>query len=298
MSDQALDPQTLKPAIEGALLAAGRPLLLDELCDLFVPSDLPPEDQQAGRNAVRRLVRKALDLLKSDCGERGIELVEVASGYRFQVKQEVARQVSHLWATRPTRYSRALLETLALIAYRQPITRSEIEDVRGVSVSPQIVASLLEYGWVRVIGHRNTPGRPKLFGTTKSFLDQFGLRGLQDLPPLSEIKELQLPGGTENVQEGELIEAAPALPEGSETPALPAPAEETALALPAPEEIPQIIAAPLETAPVEQATEAAAVPVEMIPEAESVEATPQAAPDSDSLPSESLTPTEAPHEPL
>ncbi len=187
--------QSVKMVVEAALLAAGRPLTFDQLCDLYVTS--PPESEEAKieREAMRPLIKAALKTLSADCAERGIELVEVASGHRFQVKPKIAERVSHLWATRPSRYSRALLETLALIAYRQPITRSEIESVRGVSVSTQIIASMMEYGWIRVVGHRNTPGRPKLYGTTRAFLDQFGLKNLKDLPELPEVRELAPPQG-------------------------------------------------------------------------------------------------------
>ena len=132
-------------------------------------------------------MRKALKNLAEACLDRGIELIEVASGFRYQVRKQQAPQVAHLWAERPARTSKALLETLALIAYRQPITRGDIEKVRGVSVSSHIVKNLLEYRWIRIVGYRNTPGHPRLYGTTSAFLDHFGLKNLQQLPPLTEL---------------------------------------------------------------------------------------------------------------
>jgi segregation and condensation protein B len=168
----------LRNVIEAALLAAGRPVQPAELIQLFDDNVRPSEEQ----------LRAAIDALAADYGERGIELKETASGVRIQVRRELAAEVSRLWPERPARYSRALLETLALIAYRQPITRGEIEAVRGVAVNPNIVRTLLERNWVRVVGHRDVPGRPELLGTTRDFLDYFGLRSLDELPPLSELK--------------------------------------------------------------------------------------------------------------
>ena len=168
----------LRNVIEAALLAAGRPVQPAELVQLFDESARPTGEQ----------VRAALDVLAAEYGERGIELKETAGGVRIQVRRELAGEVSRLWPERPARYSRALLETLALIAYRQPITRGEIESVRGVAVNPNIVKTLLERNWVRVVGHRDVPGRPELLGTTRDFLDYFGLRSLDELPPLSELK--------------------------------------------------------------------------------------------------------------
>ncbi len=172
--------QQLKLIIEAALLAAGKPLSLDELLALFDVTDLP--DRQA--------VRDALKALDEDYQERGIELLEVGSGFRIQVRSRFAPWISRLWTERPTRYSRALMETLALIAYRQPITRGEIEEVRGVSVSSNIIKTLLEREWVRVVGHRDVPGRPSLYATTKEFLDYFNLKSLSELPTLAEIRDL------------------------------------------------------------------------------------------------------------
>lgn len=164
--------------VEAALLAAGEPLGLDRLLALFGDDERPTRED----------LREALTKLEMDCGGRGIELVEVAGGYRLQVRREVAPWVARLWEEKPARYSRALLETLALIAYRQPITRGEIEEIRGVVVSTNIVRTLLEREWIRVVGHRDVPGRPALFATTRRFLDYFGLRSLNDLPPLAELR--------------------------------------------------------------------------------------------------------------
>tara|TARA_R110002051_G_scaffold2291_3_gene11862 strand:- start:37217 stop:37996 length:780 start_codon:yes stop_codon:yes gene_type:complete len=170
----------LEHIIEAALLAAGKPLSLDRLRDLF------DEDQAPGLDALR----EALGRLAGQYQGRSIELREVASGWRLQVREEYSPWVSRLWEERPQRYSRAMLETLALIAYRQPITRGEIEDVRGVAVSSQIVKTLLEREWVRVVGHRDVPGRPAMYATTRQFLDHFNLRSLSELPPLAAIRDL------------------------------------------------------------------------------------------------------------
>jgi segregation and condensation protein B len=171
----------LRNIIEGALLAAGRPLSLDELLALF-PDDARPD---------RGEMRKALDVLKAEFEGRGIELKEVASGYRIQVRQELAPWIGRLWEERPARYSRALLETLALVAYRQPITRGEIEEVRGVTVSTHIIRTLQERGWVRIVGHRDVPGHPEMFGTTKEFLDYFSLKSLDELPTLAQLRDIE-----------------------------------------------------------------------------------------------------------
>jgi len=170
----------LKNIIEAALLAAGRPLNIDELMALFSDAERPDRAQ----------VRKTLDKLQSEFTERGITLKEVASGFRIQVKPELANWIGRLWVERPVRYTRALLETLSLIAYRQPITRGEIESVRGVGVSPHIMRTLLERGWIRLVGHRDVPGHPELFGTTKEFLDYFSLKSLDELPTLAAIKDI------------------------------------------------------------------------------------------------------------
>jgi len=169
----------VKQVVEGALMAAGGPLTLDQMLGLY------PEDRRPAGGEVRA----AIDALMTDYAERGIELVEVAGGWRIQVRRAVAPWVARLWEEKPARYSRALLETLALIAYRQPITRGEIEEIRGVTVSTQIVKTLTEREWVRVVGHRDVPGRPALYATTRRFLDYFGLRSLNDLPPLAELRD-------------------------------------------------------------------------------------------------------------
>jgi segregation and condensation protein B len=168
----------LKQVIEAALLAAGEPLSIERLQALFDPDDAPHGVPTPD------LIRQALVELAQECSSRGIELVEVASGLRFQVKQELSRWVCRLWEERPVRYSRALMETLAIIAYRQPVTRGEIEEIRGITVSTSIMRTLLDRQWIHVLGHREVPGRPALYGTTREFLDYFSLKSLADLPPL------------------------------------------------------------------------------------------------------------------
>ena len=170
----------VKMIVEGLLLAAGRPLTLDNIIQVF------SEDERPDRNELKSV----MESISEDCDDRGFELMEVASGFRFQVKQELSEWVGKLWEERPPRYTRALLETLALVAYRQPITRGDIEEIRGVGVSSNIIRTLLDREWIRVVGHRDVPGRPAMFATTKQFLDYFNLKSLQDLPPLSEIKDL------------------------------------------------------------------------------------------------------------
>jgi segregation and condensation protein B len=168
----------LRNVIEAALLAAGKPLQPAELVELFDEGARPQlQDIQA-----------ALTALTAEYSNRGIEIKETAAGFRIQVRREMANEISRLWPERPARYSRALLETLALIAYRQPITRAEIEAVRGVAVNPNILKTVIERNWVRVVGHRDVPGRPELLGTTRDFLDYFGLKNLDELPPLAELK--------------------------------------------------------------------------------------------------------------
>jgi segregation and condensation protein B len=174
-----LSAVSLKHICEGALLAAGGPLALDQILALFPDEERPSRDD----------ILTAIAALRAEYEERACELVEVAGGWRVQVRREVAPWVGRLWEERPQRYSRALLETLALIAYRQPITRGDIEDIRGVAVNAQIVKTLMEREWVRVVGHRDVPGRPELLATTRRFLDYFGLRSLNELPPLSEIRD-------------------------------------------------------------------------------------------------------------
>ncbi|MBD3647957.1 MAG: SMC-Scp complex subunit ScpB [Pseudomonadales bacterium] len=169
----------LKQIVEGAILAADRPLSIDQMIQLF-------EREQPSRAQVR----EALEQIQAECEGKGYELKEVASGYRFQVRTEYSEWVGRLWEEKPPRYSRALLETLALIAYKQPITRGDIEEIRGVSVSTNIIRSLMEREWIRVVGHRDVPGRPAIYATTKTFLDYFNLSSLDELPTLSEIKDL------------------------------------------------------------------------------------------------------------
>jgi segregation and condensation protein B len=176
-----MNEQYVKNVIEAALLAAGRPLTLDELVSVFDERD----------NANGEEVRAAIAALRADYENRGIELTEVASGFRIQIRAQIAQPVSRLWQERPAKYSRALLETLALVAYRQPITRGEIEQIRGVAVNPNIIKTLLERGWIRVVGHRDVPGKPELLGSTREFLDYFGLKRLDDLPTLAQLKELE-----------------------------------------------------------------------------------------------------------
>lgn len=170
----------LKNIIESALLASGRPLSVDQLLGLFL------NDEEITREQVRAVLKSLTD----DYAERGTELIEVASGFRFQVREQYSEWVSRLWAERPVRYTRALLETLALIAYRQPITRGEIEDVRGVSVSTSIIKTLLEREWIRVVGHRDVPGKPAMYASTKAFLDYFKLKSLDELPTLAELRDI------------------------------------------------------------------------------------------------------------
>jgi segregation and condensation protein B len=206
-----MSEQSLSYVLEAVLLAAGRPVSVDQMLELFEESQRPSAEE----------VQAALEELAGRCADRACELREVASGWRMQVRAQYAEVVSRLWQERPSRYSRALLETLALIAYRQPITRSEIEDIRGVTVSSTIMRTLHERNWIRVVGHREVPGRPELLGTTREFLDYFGLKSLDDLPTLAELRDLddikvqlEFPGGEVAV----VVEA--------EVATLPAPANE------------------------------------------------------------------------
>lgn len=175
-----IDAPLLRQIIEGLLLAAGRPLSVPAMAELFPEQERPSNDQ----------IRAALEEIAVDCEKRGFELREVASGFRFQVRQHLSPWISRLSEERPQRYTRALLETLGLIAYRQPITRGDIEEIRGVAVSSTIIRTLLDREWIRVVGHRDVPGRPAMFATTRQFLDYFNLKSLQELPPLAEIRDL------------------------------------------------------------------------------------------------------------
>jgi segregation and condensation protein B len=171
----------IQAIVEAAMLAAGKPLSMEQLRGLFTEDERP----------ARQVMEHVLTMLEKSCDGRGFELKKVASGYRLQVRQEFAPWVRRLFEEKPQRYSRALLETLALIAYRQPITRGEIEEIRGVTVSSNIIRTLAEREWVRVVGHRDVPGRPAMYATTRQFLDYFNLTGLDGLPPLSEIRDLE-----------------------------------------------------------------------------------------------------------
>lgn len=175
------EPRELAPLLEAFLLASGKPQSMERLFELFEEGERPEP----------AVFKKALTLLGKSCEGRAFELKEVASGYRLQICEKFAPWVGRLWEERPQRYSRAMLETMALIAYRQPITRGEIEDVRGVAVNSHIVKTLLEREWIRVVGYRDVPGKPAMFATTKAFLDHFNLKNLDDLPPLAELRELE-----------------------------------------------------------------------------------------------------------
>lgn len=217
-----MEATEIKHFIEAALLAAGRPLSIDQLKGLF-DGRMAPEKSE---------IRQAIQTLNEEYEDRGIVVSEVASGFRMQVKASMADRLQKLWEERPPRYSRALFETLALIAYRQPITRGDIEDIRGVSVSSNIVRQLLERDWIRVVGHRDVPGRPAMFGTTKTFLDYFGLKKLDDLPPLADLSDweslrvqLNLPdvedpsvGGEEEIAEAAAQDLPVLYPEGEGDP--------------------------------------------------------------------------------
>lgn len=176
-----MNASNIKNILEAALMVSSQPLTLDKLQSLFAKDAVQPD---------RDALRSALNELAEDCNGRGVELVEVASGWRYQVRPDYAEWVNRLWDEKPSRYSRALMETLAIIAYRQPITRGEIEDIRGVSVSANIIRTLQEREWIKSVGHRDVPGKPELLATTKEFLDYFNLKKLSDLPTLAEIRDL------------------------------------------------------------------------------------------------------------
>ena len=175
------EPRELAPLLEAFLLASGKPQSLERLFELFEEAERPELP----------VFKKALEILRKSCEGRAFELREVASGYRLQIREKFSPWVGRLWEERPQRYSRAMLETMALIAYRQPITRGEIEDVRGVAVNSHIVKTLLEREWIRIVGYRDVPGKPAMFATTKVFLDHFNLKNLDDLPPLAELREME-----------------------------------------------------------------------------------------------------------
>jgi segregation and condensation protein B len=216
-TEKLMSDAYLKNVIEAALLAAARPVSVSELQQIF--------DEQSRPNA--KEMRAILESLTADYEGRGVTIKETANGFRFQVRSEFSQEVSRLWPDRPRKYSRALLETLALIAYRQPITRAEIENVRGVAVNPEIVKTLMERNWVRVVGHRDVPGHPELLGTTAEFLDYFSLKSIEDLPPLAELKsltdlnlQLPLPGTAESAA---TAEAAGEAVDHGEVPVVPVP---------------------------------------------------------------------------
>ena len=182
--------------IEAALLSASRPLSLEEIQKLFLEEEMPTKED----------IRLALNKIESSCSTRGVELRKVSSGYRMQVKQSLSVYIAKLWEEKPQRYSKATLETLALIAYRQPITRGEIEEIRGVSIGTQLIRGIMERGWIKIVGQRDVPGKPSLYATTKEFLDYFGLqhlRELPDLPDLPDIDSLDMELPLEEDNEGE-----------------------------------------------------------------------------------------------
>jgi segregation and condensation protein B len=195
-----MDTEKLKRILEALIMASSTPLSLDRMLAVF------PENQQPER----KIVREVLTALAEDYAKTSLELKEVSTGFRFQVRKDYAEWVSKLWEEKPARYSRALLETLALVAYKQPITRGEIEKIRGVSVNTQIMKTLLEREWVTIVGHRDVPGKPAIYATTRQFLDYFNLKSLEDLPPLAEIRDLDQLNGElafpETEQEGETKE--------------------------------------------------------------------------------------------
>lgn len=245
----------LRNAVQAALFAADAPLSLDDLGRLFGARDRPPRAQLAA----------AIEELAAECAGRGYSLVRVASGWRYQIDQDYAGVIGRLWAQRPPRYSQALLETLALIAYRQPITRGEIAYVRGVEPSTSVMQTLTERGWVRAVGHKQTPGRPALYGTTREFLDYFGLKSLKQLPPLPEAPDPATVAA---------LPAQEAAAASGEAPAETAPAEDVAIA---PDETPGEAVPPedaaiasgevsAQTAPVEDAPDE--VPAETVPATE------------------------------
>ncbi len=201
-----MEQDQLKYIIEAALLAAGRPLTIEQLRSLFGEEHSPEKSE----------IREALDALGSDYQGRGIAVREVANGFRIEARSSVSPWLAKLWGERPVRYSRALLETLAIVAYRQPVTRGDVEEIRGVAVTTNIIRTLLERSWIKVVGYRDVPGKPAMYGTTREFLDYFGLRQLDDLPPLAEIRDLDRMSAQLELPEGEFSEAE--IPPGSAEP--------------------------------------------------------------------------------
>jgi segregation and condensation protein B len=208
-----MNTEYTRKVVEASMLAAGRSLSLTEIAQLFDPVDRPDNDQ----------LRTVLGEISESLTGRGVELLETAQGFRVQVRREVAENVSRLWPERPPRYSRALLETLAIIAYRQPLTRAEIENIRGIQVNPNIIRTLSERNWIRVVGNREVPGRPELLGTTRDFLDYFGLKTLDQLPTLAELKSLEELDPQLALPEMVTADLEAAAAAGDEVPALPAP---------------------------------------------------------------------------
>lgn len=232
----------LRNVCEAALLAAGRPLSVEQIAELFDEAERPGTQQ----------VRMALEALAEDYADRGIELREVATGFRVQVRPAAAPVVARLWQERPAKYSRALLETLALIAYRQPITRGEIEDIRGVAVNPNIIRTLQERGWIRTVGYREVPGRPELLGTTREFLDYFGLKSLDNLPTLAQLRDVENLGVQLEFPETQPTvvpaDAAPAADEDGALPSEAAPSPAEAAAVPEDAAVPEGAAVPEDAA--------------------------------------------------
>jgi segregation and condensation protein B len=186
--DEGFPPEKVRAIIEAALLSADGPVPLDRLVGLFKDDEIASNVKEK-----KQIIKTALKELNDECENRGVELANLAGGYRFQSKQDLSPWISRLWDEKPPRYTRALLETLAIIAYQQPVSRGDIEQIRGVAVSPNIMRTLIDREWVQSLGHREVPGRPMLYGTTRSFLDYFGVKKLSDLPPLEEIKQLADP---------------------------------------------------------------------------------------------------------
>lgn len=191
----SLEPELIRKIIEGALMASSAPLSVTKIQNLFKPSEEELDlEEQAVKAPSKEEIQAFLEDIQADTQKRGFELKEVGTGWRFQVVQETAPWISRLWEEKPAKYSRALMETLALITYRQPITRGDIESIRGVAVSSNIIKTLTEREWVKVVGHRDVPGRPALYATTKEFLDYFNITSLDELPSLKEIQDIEQAG--------------------------------------------------------------------------------------------------------
>lgn len=191
-----MERDQIRHILEAAMLAAGRPLNLDQMRALFGEENPPARSE----------IRAAVEALQADYASRGIAVNEVASGFRIEVRSSMAPWLARLWEERPPRYSRALMETLAIMAYRQPVTRGDVEEIRGVAVTTNIIRTLLERSWIKVVGYRDVPGKPAMYGTTREFLDYFGLRQLEDLPPLAEIRDLDKMSAQLELPDGEFPE--------------------------------------------------------------------------------------------